>query len=389
MKKYFLLPVIFTQSLLAIAQPQKTEGTQDDSSSLLDKTPGFTEKLQSLMDSYTKQGIPGVAVALYHPSMGYWVGASGYARIESKTVMQSSHLQFAQSVSKTYTAVILLQMQEMGMIDLDSPASNYLPGWVNKKLPYTTEITIRMLLSHSSGLPDYSSDPIYVVDLLQNPFKKFTIKDFVNYAAVKKRLFAPGTDYSYCNLNTELAALIADSVSGDHALFMREHIFKQLGLQHSFYHSPGYLNKPEVVNSYWDRYSDGIVENVTQIQRANVKTMVGDDGLIATPLDYVNFMKGLFEEKLISKQSLEEMTTQVQGKDGKLHGGLGLFRFSMNGIDGYGHGGAGIGAGCLLLYIPAKQVYVFLSTNMGTITAGPLSTKTEHFKNELLGSILQ
>lgn len=52
---------------------------------------------------------------------------------------------------------------------------------INKKIHYTNEFTVRMLLNHSTGLPDYAEDKIYVVDLLQNPLKKFTIEDFVSY----------------------------------------------------------------------------------------------------------------------------------------------------------------------------------------------------------------
>jgi D-alanyl-D-alanine carboxypeptidase len=380
MKKHLLFSVIILQSLLGFAQSTNTDPAKESLCG---------NKLQQLMDQYTSAGIPGIAIAVYHPTAGYWTGASGYASIENKTAMLPSHLQYAQSVSKTYTAVILLQMQERGVINLDSPASNYLPAWVKEKIPYTREFTVRMLLNHSTGLPDYSSDKIYVLDLLQHPEKKFTIRDFVDYIADKKRLFAPGTDYSYCNMNTELAALIADHVSGDHARYMQEHIFQTLSLEHSFYRTAGYLDAPELVSSYWDRYSDGIFENVTQMQRTNVSNMMGDDGLVATPLDYINFLKGLFEERLINKSSLDQMMAGVKGKDGKLHGGLGLFKFSMGGLDGYGHGGAGIGAGCLLLYIPAKQTYIFLGTNMGTITEGPYSQKADQFKNELLGLVVR
>jgi hypothetical protein len=63
-----------------------------------------------------------------------------------------------------------------------------------------------------------------------------------------------------------------------------EVIFKPLGLTNTFYRNePGYLKYPEIVNSYWDRYSDGILENASQLQRMNVSTLVGDDGIVTTP----------------------------------------------------------------------------------------------------------
>src|SRR6185503_4533694 len=102
----------------------------------------------------------------------------------------------------------------------------------------------------------------------------------------KPLTFVPGSKYSYRNTNYLLLALMTDAITGDHAKFISETIFAPLELSNTFYrHEAGYIDYPLLTNSYWDRYSDGAVENVSQMQRMNVSTLIGDDGIVTTPVD--------------------------------------------------------------------------------------------------------
>jgi D-alanyl-D-alanine carboxypeptidase len=109
-----------------------------------------------------------------------------------------------------------------------------------------------------------------------------------------------------------LLALIGDQITGDHAKFIRDEIFKPLGLEHSFYRDDAnYLNQPDLVNSYWDRYSNSVLENCSEMQNVNVGSLIGDDGIIASPIDYIKFLKGLFDGELLSPSSMDQMLTFV------------------------------------------------------------------------------
>ncbi|MEN0052884.1 MAG: hypothetical protein AAGC65_04410 [Mucilaginibacter sp.] len=83
------------------------------------------------------------------------------------------------------------------------------------------------------------------------------------------------------------------------------------------------------------------------------------------------------------------MLQWVNGADGKPVYGLGLEFFEAGGIQAYGHSGGGIGAGCILLYIPAAKTYVFISTNIGTLFPGDLPAKAGQLKDELLMNLLR
>src|SRR4029078_6173398 len=100
----------------------------------------------------------------------------------------------------------------------------------------------------------------------------------------KKLIFTPQSKHVYTNTNFVILSMIADAISGDHAKLISEVIFKPLGLPNTFYtNEPGYLKYPEIDKSELDRYSDGILENASQLQRMNVSSLVGDDGIVTTP----------------------------------------------------------------------------------------------------------
>lgn len=247
-----------------------------------------------------------------------------------------------------------------------------------------------MLLNHTSGIPEYNSQPNYVAKLLQHPAYQFEPEDYLKYIDDKSLDFEPGSKYSYRNTNYVLLALIADAVTGDHATFLSETILKPLGLSNTFYrHESGYLNYPQLVNSYWDRYSNSIVENVSQMQRNNVASLIGDDGIVATPVDAVKFLRGLMEGQLLEAATLELMKTWVNDSQGKPTYGLGLDYALFNEEVAYGHSGGGLGAGCNLYYFPEQQVYVFIAINLGTVTESPIHKVAEKTIDKLYEVLLK
>ncbi|MEQ1584858.1 MAG: serine hydrolase domain-containing protein [Cyclobacteriaceae bacterium] len=335
------------------------------------------KEIQPVIDQLVTEGIPGCALAIYSDE-GWWTSSAGMAKIENNIPMEACHLQYLQSVSKTYMAVGILKLYEQGKIDLYAPMTNYLP---EKYARYITEghrVTMQMLLNHTSGIPEYNFHPDYVAKLLQHPDYQFVPEDYLKYVKGKPLDFEPGSKYSYRNTNYVLLALIADALTGDHAAFLSETIFKPFGLNNTFYRQESdYPNYPQLVNSYWDRYSNSIVENVSQMQRNNVASLIGDDGIVATPVDAVKFLRGLMEGQLLKPATLELMKTWVNDSKGNPAYGLGLDYTLFQGEIAYGHSGGGIGAGCNLYYFPKQNVYVFIAINLGTVTDSPIHKTAE------------
>jgi len=333
------------------------------------KADAITEQLHQIV----MEGVPGVGMAVYSNDEGWWEDAVGYSKIEDQSPMKTCHLQYLQSVSKTYMSVAILKLHEQGKINLDEPMSLYLPAKYCKYITDADKITLRMLLNHTSGVPEYNSVPAYVSLLLQQPDHAFTAEDYLRYIDGKPLDFVPGSKFSYRNTNYVILALIADAIVGDHAKFITESIIKPLGLTHTFYRdAQGYPNYPDIPNTYWDRYSDGILENVSQLQRNNVASLIGDDGILTTPHEAVQFLKALIGGELIAPSSLEQMMTWVNDAKGHPTYGLGLDHSMFVGHKAYGHSGGGIGAGCQLYYFPDKDIYAFIGINLGTVTESPL-----------------
>ena len=137
---------------------------------------------------------------------------------------------------------------------------------------------------------------------------------------------------------------------------MKKHIFEPLGMAQTRYRrSAAELERLPIVDSYWDVLQTGEPANITAMQKANVASLKGDDGIVCMPLDAVKFMHGLMEGKLLAAASMELMRTWVKNDKGTPVYGLGLSCFQAGGIEAWACGGGGIGAGCLLLYIPANK----------------------------------
>lgn len=384
-----------TLSLLAVLLPaaaffaQQTNRNQScDPGTITGQPYSKAAILQKIMDSCTRQDLPGVSIAVYSETEGWWAGTAGYARQETRDTMTTCHRQYLQSVSKTFMAVVILQLHEEGKINLNVPITKYLPAKYAAVIKNAETITVRMLLNHTSGIAEYNSLPEYTAEVILYPMKVLSMDKAILMLKGKPPQFAPGDRYRYTNTNYLLLAEIADRVTGDHAKYLRQHILLPLGMNQTAYH-PGNTGYKNVPDSYWDILGTGQPANITPMQKANVAPLKGDDGIVGTPVDAVRFLKGLMEGKLLRDTSLQLMQQWVNHDDGTPAYGLGLIHFNWNGLVGYGHGGGGIGAGCLLLYVPSKKIYVFLATNTGVVVDGRGGARANDFKEKILEALLQ
>ena len=346
--------------------------------------------LQAVLDRFTVNDLPGVGLAVYSETEGLWSGAAGFARKESKTPMSTSTVHYLQSVSKTFMAVAILQLYEQNKISLEAPITQYLPQKYARLILNAEAITVRMLLTHTSGIAEYISHPGYTANVLLNPKRAVPVAEMLSVLENEPAQFAPGARYSYTNTNYLLLALIGDQLTGDHGAFIRKNILQRLHMRHSWYDPKRMkMDYPGLPDSYWDILSTGKPANITAMQRANVAPLMGDDGVVATTTDAILFMRGLMEGKLLQPATLAMMQQWVKNDQGRPAYGLGLIHFDLDGIEAVGHGGGGLGAGCLLVYIPSKKLYVFLATNTGVVVDGLGGVKANEFKNAVMEVLLK
>ncbi|MDJ1500087.1 serine hydrolase domain-containing protein [Xanthocytophaga agilis] len=338
--------------------------------------------LLNLLKIYTQKGLPGLSV-LVKTSNGLWIGASGKAGIEENQDMQPCHIHYLASIAKTYTAVVIMKLVETQKIDLDSPISQYLDTNIYKKIGNGDKATVRQLLNHTSGIRDYVSEINYNTDILNNPMAKYSTDKYLGYIYTKEPYFEPGTDYTYSNTNFLLLALIAEKVTGKplESLY-RDIVFEPLGLQQTYYHT---LNQGNLVNSYFDRFGDGKLENISSIMKHLLPTYSGDDGIVATPYDMYLFLDALVTNKLVSESSLMQMTAWVHTRKDpdRPEYGLGLTYMKSDYGDGFGHGGTAGGASAKMYYFPDKQTYLIVCMNQGTFFYSPIQDVYDEFWLEL------
>lgn len=388
--KQFVIASIFVAGAFfpSYSYRQPARGCQPDVS--INAAYSQARALDSILKYYSANYLPGAALAVYTEKEGWWAGAQGFANREKKIPLQTCHLQYLQSVSKTYMAVGILQLKEKGKIRLDDPMTNYLPLKYSRHIKDADKVTIRMLLNHRSGVPEYNQEPSFVSDVILHPLKNFTAEQCLRAISRKDFQFAPGTRYLYTNTNYLLLALIGDAITGDHAAHIRKNIFQPLGLKNSFYGKDfNYLKGLNLPESYWDVFNSGVPVNVTPFQQMTVACSKGDDGIVCSVTDAVRFMKGLMEGKLLNAESMKEMFDFVTDEKGYKRYGMGIIYFDMAGTPAYGHGGGGIGAGCGLVYIPSRQTYVFLATNLGVFVDSNLSATAAEMRDAVLATLLK
>lgn len=345
------------------------------------------DRVIKILEEHTQKGLPGIGLAYYTPSNGLWIHTVGYARLEDKTRLNRNHLFYLQSISKLYIATAALVLVEQGKLDLETPVDVLLGSHVLGDLA-GNGITVRMLLNHTSGIPDYASFPSFVSFAMSNLTRPFTVNECIQFINHQPLDFKPGRDYAYSNTNYTLLSMILDRVTGDHELFVQNRIFSSLGLRNSHYLRYETRNQiSNVVDAYWDPLNIERPANVSEIQKVNVSSMRGDDGMLCSLEDGILFLKGLMEGKILSAQTLQEMSDWIQ-KDGQNRYGLGLTYFPLDQIYGVGHSGGGLGSGCVLIYVPRQEAYIFLATNFNTMIEGKITSKCQDLVSDTLQALL-
>ncbi|MEU7018090.1 serine hydrolase domain-containing protein [Streptomyces sp. NPDC046385] len=239
------------------------------------------------------------------------------------------------SNTKTFTAVVVLQLVGEGKIRLDASVDTYLPGLVRGEGIDGRHITVRQLLQHTSGLPEYG---VHVDDdEIRNRY--FEPRELLDIALRYKADAAPGTRWGYSNTNYILAGLIVQKVTGRPlAEEIDRRIVKRIGLRHTYFPAPGEMTIREPhPRGYHRNPADGPLRDFTEMD-PSWGWAAGQ--LISTNSDLNRFFAALLAGRLLPAAQLAEMRTTVPAGTSGLRYGLGLTSrpLSCGGVY-WGHGG--------------------------------------------------
>jgi D-alanyl-D-alanine carboxypeptidase len=290
-----LLPLLFGLTLYRAGESQELRDREHDSNS------GKVDDL--LHAAMSREHIPGLALAVVKDGEILKAQAYGLADVESKTPAKTNTVFRIASVSKQFVATAIMMLVEEGKLSLEDPVSKHLTGTPRR----WKRITIRHLLTHTSGIPDFLNEDI-ALDKGITDFDQAVLKA----VAHRSLHFAPGNDWRYSNSNYHLLGMIIYKLTGKpYGDFLSERIFRPLGMQQTAV-SPKDGNVTGLAVGYeWDKDHFHAGDYVAPSTKA-----YAGGGIVSTVLDMAKWDAALYTEKLLKYSSMEQMWTPVRLNDG-------------------------------------------------------------------------
>ena len=305
-------------------------------------SPAEKEQVLSAAQSLVDAGFP-AALAAVTKADGSTVGvAVGKGNLETGEAPPLDGEVRIGSNTKTFVAVVILQLVQEGKITLDEPIETYLPGLLHGEGIDGTKITVRQLLQHTSGLPEYTDTVPGETDIFQIRDNYYSTRDLLDVALSKPAAFEPGSQFTYTNTNYIVLTLLAEKVTHRPlAEQITQRITEPLGLTHTYYPGPGEEDIRGTHPHGYHRNSQGELEDIT---RKDPSEAGGAGAMISTPSELNKFFQAVLDGTLLSQDSIAEMKKTVdagQPETGVDHYGLGIISTSLScGGTAWGHAGS-------------------------------------------------
>jgi CubicO group peptidase (beta-lactamase class C family) len=332
MKRPSLILIIIHWSILLIAQ---TPGTPDyrDAFNLIDKWMSGQRDFDRL---------PGISIAIVKDQNMVWSKGYGYADVEKKIPMEPGSICSICSISKLFTSIAVMQLVEQGKIRLDDSITAVLPSFnLVQQYAESGSITIRSLLSHSSGLPRESDYPYWSAPDFNFP----TEKQIKEKLGTQKTLYPASTYFQYSNLGMTILGELVEHISGmDYERYIEENILEPLRLADTHPFLPEKLWGTKMATGYNSLHRDGHRDKMPFFQARGIAPAAG---FSSNAVDLSRFASWQFRlltnggKEIIKASTLRDMQrVQFLDPDWKTAYGLGFAVNNVNGNTFVGHGGS-------------------------------------------------
>ena len=309
----------------------------------------------------TREG-PGLAIGIVHDQDLVWSKGYGLADVERKTPVTSATLFRIASISKTFTATAIMQLRDAGKLRLDEPVATYLPWLTFKNThPEGLPITVRHLLTHTSGLPRELAEPYW------NDPKPLRREDALRLLADAESVYAAETQFKYSNLGYALLGEIVTAVSGEpYAAYVESHVLKPLGMTATLV-TP-HADTPGLAIGYSLRRPFG---TRSPIDFVDLGWLTPAGGLASSVDDLSKFVALQFRNRLaggaqvLRGSTLREMRRPLWLRaDWQSGQGLGFGVRRVDGVVRVGHEGLLPGQSSIVTFAPASRLGVIVLTNV-------------------------
>src|SRR5215217_780246 len=352
-------------AFLAAAAPhaQAQDGTPTASAAAT--MPPFPPDEQLALDQIVTtrvggQMVPGAVAGVAIPGRGSWVRAQGIADLRTAApIATDDHFRIA-SVSKTFTATVILQLVDAGKLSLDDTLEPYVPG-----IPNGSTITIRQVLQMTAGIFDYSLDEQVVADYDRDPTILITPEDVIAIADRHGPDFAPGASLSYSDTNYFLLGLVIEQVTGTSAVqALQEYVFTPLGLTETSLPAAPEMPAPFARGYIATSATDDALRDVTL---SNPLTAWTAGGIVSTLADLLVWAEALGAGTLLTPETQRErLRFEPVPSGSRLPVGYGLGIMDVAGF--VGHNGAIYGYSTWVLYDPESKGSLVVLANRGELT---------------------
>jgi D-alanyl-D-alanine carboxypeptidase len=328
-------------------------------SAALATPPATTSVAQRVEQWRVRGGIPAVSVAFRHGD-GPIETIVNAAPGGDQQIGPDTQFRFA-SITKLLVATAVMQHVEAGTIDLDAAATEYMP-----ESPVPDDVTVRQLLQHTSGLPDYGT-PEFSDSLVAEPQRRWTAEQVLERAARQRQQFAPGSQWEYSNSNYIVLSQVLSAVSGSGwDEVVRREVLQPLGLRSTYMAGTESARGAGVSEqAIFDLDNDGDFEDIEDGSWPALETSEGAAGaLVSTPSDITMFTSALFRGEVVTHATLRQM---VSGSDfARRYDDYGLgveLRRPDLETPVWGHGGFLPGYRSVTWYVPSKDLTLTIAVN--------------------------
>jgi len=311
------------------------------------------EKIEKAITSaMSRQNMPGLSVSVVTNQKLLWSQGYGLSDLENFIPAKAVTVYRLGSISKTITAIAVMQMVERGKLDLDAPIQKYCPAFPQKQWT----ITARQLLGHLAGVRHYKDETEFLSTRHYS-----SVVEGLSMFKDDPLLHEPGTKYAY---TTHGYAILGCAVEGASGMkfpdYVRENIFKPAGMDRMRVDDVFEII-PNRAQGYFKTPSGELRNSAL----ADTSYKIPGGGFCSTVVDLARFAIAVQTGKLVRKETLEQMWTKQKTRDGKETSyGLGWGLTERNGLKEVSHGGAQQRVSTNLYMIPEKGLAVILMVNL-------------------------
>ena len=325
---------------VAVADPS-TPGASETPSPVATGSASSAEKEQvlSAAQNLVDGGYPAALTAVRDKDGNTIGAAAGTGNLETGEAPPLDGEVRIGSNTKTFVAVVIMQLVQEGKITLDEPIETYLPGLIHGEGIDASKITVRQLLQHTSGLPEYT-DQIGLEDkVFENRDIYYSPRDLIDIALTHPAAFEPGSQFKYTNTNYIVLTLLAEKVTHRPlAEQITQRIIEPLGLTHTYYPGPGEEDIRDTHPHGYHRNSSA--EEWKDITHMDPSWAGGAGAMISTPSELGTFIQATFNGTLLTQDSIAEMKKTVDTGQPNRGYGLGIFSMPLScGGEAWGHSG--------------------------------------------------